>query len=161
MSSPTNASEERRRVGMLFPPPILLLVLIAACIGAQAQWLGGFAYSSARTALGLLMLAASVVLIASSGRLFKKAGTPFRPTSPATTIVKSGPYRFSRNPMYLGMAGILAGLGVLFGSYCFGVALVVFLVAINFGVVHPEERYLESLHGEEYRRYKQEVRRWL
>ena len=146
---------------MLFPPPILLLALIAACIVAHALWLNRFTYSSTRTISGLLVLVASVALIASSGWSFKKAGTPIRPTSPATAIVKSGPYRFSRNPMYLGMAGILAGLGVLFGSYCFGVALVVFVVAVNFGVIHPEEHYLESLQREEYRRYKQEVRRWL
>jgi protein-S-isoprenylcysteine O-methyltransferase Ste14 len=161
MSSPTNASDERRKVGMLGPPPILLLALIAACVGAHVFWFDGFAYSPTRSVLGTLALIASLALLASCGRLFRKAGTPFRPTSPATAIVRDGPYRISRNPMYLGMAGLLAGLGVLLGSPCFGAAVVVFLVVVHFGVVLPEERYLESLHGETYRQYKRQVRRWL
>ncbi len=161
MSSSTNASEERRKVGMLVPPPILLFALIAACIVAQAFWLGGFTYSTPRSVVGALVLVASLALFASCIGLFRKAGTPFRPTSPATTIVGDGPYRISRNPIYLGMAGVLAGLGVLFGSYLFGAALVVFLVVVHFGVVLAEERYLDSLHGETYRQYKRQVRRWL
>jgi protein-S-isoprenylcysteine O-methyltransferase Ste14 len=159
--SDSTASEERRRVGMLFPPPILLAALIAVCVGAQVLWFGGFTYSPTRTALGLILLAASLALFVVCGKLFKIAGTPFRPISPATTIVKTGPYRFSRNPMYLAMAGLLAGLGILFGSFCFGAALVIFVVAVHFGVVLPEERYLESLLGETYLQYKRQVRRWL
>ena len=161
MSNTTNASDERRKVGMLVPPPILLFALIAVCVGAQAFWFGGLTYSITRSVLAALVLVASVALFAYSGRQFQKAGTPFRPTSPATTIVRDGPYRISRNPMYLGMAGVLAGLGVLFGSYCFGAALVIFLLVVHFGVVLPEERYLESLHGETYRQYRRQVRRWL
>ena len=161
MPSTMNASEERKKVGMLVPPPILLFALIAVCIGAQAFWLGEFTYSITRSVLGALVLVASLTLFAYSGSLFQKAGTPYRPTSPATAIVRDGPYRISRNPMYLGMAGVLAALGVLFGSYCFGAALVIFLVVVHFGVVLPEERYLESLHGETYRQYKRQVRRWL
>ncbi len=161
MSSPTNPSNERRKVGMLVPPPILLLALIAACVGAHAFGLDGFTVSTPRSVLATLMLVASAALVASCARRFKKAGTPFRPISPATTIVRDGPYRISRNPMYLGMAGLLAGLGVLLGSPCFGAAVVVFLVVVHFGVVLPEERYLESLHGETYRQYKRQVRRWL
>ena len=146
---------------MLVPPPVLLVVLVAACFGAHALWLDGFSYSPARIVVGCLVLVASVALIASCGRLFKQAGTPVRPTSPVTTIVKAGPYRISRNPMYLGMALILAGLGVLFGSYLFCAALVVFVAVVHFGVVLPEERYLESLQGETFREYKRQVRRWL
>jgi len=70
-------------------------------------------------------------------------------------------HRFSRNPMYLGMAGLIAGLGVLTGSFLFGLALVVFLAIVHYGVVLPEERYLEALHGAAYVEYKGRVRRWL
>ncbi len=161
MPSSANALAERRKVGMLIPPPLLLLALIASCLGAQAVWLGGFTFSPTRGVLGALMLLASVALVASCGRLFRKAGTPFRPTSPATTTVSEGPYRFSRNPMYLGMAGLLAGLGVLLGGVSFAAAVIVFLGVVHFGVVLPEERYLESLLGESYRQYKRQVRRWV
>ena len=161
MSSPTSPSDERRKVGMVVPPPILLLGLIAACVGAQVVWFGGVTFSTTRSVLGMLILLASLALFASCVSLFRKAGTSFQPTSPTAAIVRAGPYRISRNPMYLGMAGLLAGLGVLLGSPCFGAALVVFLVVVHFGVVLREERYLESLHGEAYRQYKRRVRRWL
>lgn len=161
MSRPTSRSDERRKVGMVVPPPILLMGLIAACVGAQAVWFGGFAFSTARSALGILILLASIALVASCVRLFGRAGTPFRPTSPTAAIVRDGPYRVSRNPMYLGMAGLLAGLGVLLGSPCFGAAVAAFLVVVHFGVVLREERYLESVQGEAYRQYKRQVRRWL
>jgi protein-S-isoprenylcysteine O-methyltransferase Ste14 len=159
--SSANPSEERRKVGMLIPPPILLLALIAACAVAQVVWCGGFTFSATRGVVGGLTLVASVALFVSCGQRFMQAGTPFRPTSPTTAIVSEGPYRFSRNPMYLGMAGLLAGLGVLLGSPCFAAGLIVFLVVIHFGVVLREERYLESLHGETYRQYKRQVRRWV
>jgi protein-S-isoprenylcysteine O-methyltransferase Ste14 len=161
MSSPPNASSERRKVGMLIPPPILLLALIAVCIAVQVFWFNGFTFSTARSIIGTLLIVVSIGLFAYCGRLFKQAGTPFRPISPATTIVREGPYRISRNPMYLGMAGLLAGLGIVLGSPCFGGAVIAFLVIIHFGVVLPEERYLESLHGETYRSYQRQVRRWL
>ncbi|MGO9849829.1 MAG: methyltransferase family protein [Methylocella sp.] len=123
--------------------------------------IGSFAFSEARTLIGGLVTVLSVILIGASGRVFKKAGTPVRPVSPTTTIVQSGPYRFSRNPMYVGMAGIMVGLSVCLGSPLFIVALVAALAIVHFGVVLPEERYLEALHGDAYRGYKMSVCRWL
>ena len=161
MARSARAADERRKVGMLVPPPLLLLALMAVCVVAQAFWLGGLTFSPVRDALGLLALAASIGLVAACGARFVKAGTPFRPTSPTTAIVEDGPYRVSRNPMYLGMAGALAGLGVLFGGLCFAAAAVLFLIVVHFGVVLPEERYLEARHGAAYRQYKRRVRRWM
>jgi protein-S-isoprenylcysteine O-methyltransferase Ste14 len=63
--------------------------------------------------------------------------------------------------MYVGMAGILLGVSLLLCSLVLGLALLPFLLIVHFGVVLPEERYLEALHGESYRQYKRSVRRWL
>lgn len=154
-------SSERRKVKMVLPPPIIF-GLAAVGAGVVQYFLnGGFAFSEARSLIGGLAIVVSVILIGASVRFFKKAGTPVRPVSPTTTIVQSGPYRFSRNPMYVGMAGILVGLSVCLGSPLFLVALVAALAIVHFGVVLPEERYLEALHGEAYRRYKMSVRRWV
>jgi protein-S-isoprenylcysteine O-methyltransferase Ste14 len=113
-----------------------------------------------RSLIGGFVIVLSVILIGVSVWFFKKAGTPVRPVSPPTTIVRSGPYRFSRNPMYVSMPGILVGLSICLGSLLFLVALVAALAIVQFGTVMPEERYLEALHGEAYRRYKMSVRRW-
>lgn len=155
------SSQERQKVGMLIPPPILLVALVLASVAAHFLWLGWLAFSLPRVLAGALVLLASFSLVVASGRAFRQAGTPVRPTAPAVVVVVQGPYRISRNPMYVGMAGALAGLGVLTGSLCFALAFLVFLAIVHFGVVLPEERYLESLHGDAFRRYKQQVRRWL
>jgi len=154
-------SSERKKVGMVLPPPIIFGLAAVGAAVAQYFLIGSFAISEARSLIGGLIIVLSVILIGASARFFKKAGTPVRPVSPATTIVQSGPYRFSRNPMYVGMAGILVGLSVCLGSPVFLVALMAALAVVHFGVVLPEERYLEALHGETYRRYKASVRRWV
>lgn len=157
----TTATLERKKVSMLIPPPLLLGVLMKVTLAAQLLYFGGVSFSVGRSIAGGLVLAASLALLAACTRRFRQAGTPVRPTSATTAIVQSGPYRFSRNPMYLGMAGLLAGAGVLLGSPACGLALVVFVALLHFGVVLPEERYLSALHGPAYHRYQQQVRRWI
>jgi protein-S-isoprenylcysteine O-methyltransferase Ste14 len=161
LTTATTAGTERRKVGMLVPPPVLLGALVKLAAVAQLLWFGGFSYSLPRSVAGGLLLAASMALVAWCSGLFKRAGTPVRPTSPSTAIVRTGPYRISRHPMYLGMAGVLAGLGLVTGSACAVVAVALFIGIVHFGVVVREERYLAQVHGEAYRRYQQQVRCWL
>ncbi|RQP25037.1 methyltransferase family protein [Piscinibacter terrae] len=157
-STPSN---ERKKVGMLIPPPFLLIGLVVASTVAQLAWFGHFASSIIGVAAGVVLLAASLFLLGWSASTFKQAGTPVRPTSPAVTVVREGPYRFSRNPMYVGMAGLLAGFGLVGGSWFFAAATLVFVAVVHFGVILPEERYLEALHGQAYQSFKAEVRRWV
>lgn len=161
MSSSLSSSQERRKVGMLVPPPILLAVLALLSLAAHLVWQRYIVGSPVGIACGTAVVAASLALLGWSARAFKQAGTPVRPTSQAVSVVGVGPYRFSRNPMYVAMAGLLVGFGLLTGSWLFAAAAVVFLLVVHFGVVLPEESYMESLHGETYRQFKQQVRRWL
>lgn len=164
MSTPltiTPAQEERRKVGMLVPPPVLLAVLGKVALVLQMLVFGGLHVSTPGALVGGLVIAASAGLIAACTRLFQQAGTPVRPTSPSTAIVKRGAYRYSRHPMYLGMAGLLVGAALLLGSVAYAVAAAVFVVIVDLGVARREERYLQAVHGDAYRRYAAQVRRWI
>ena len=86
------------------------------------------------------------------------APLPFLPT---TTIVESGPYRFTRNPIYLGMFLGLIGLAIAFDDLWLFMTLVPFALVIRYGVVAREEAYLERKFGDAYRAYRSRVRRWV
>lgn len=156
-----NASLERRQVGMLLPPPILFLALAILGVAAHVLGYGRYHRLAFLAVLGGILVLASIALLGWSVRTFKRAGTPVRPVSPSTTVVTDGPYRFSRNPMYLGMAGILVGAGMLASNLAFLAAAAVFVLVVHVGVVLPEERYMESRHADAYRALRDKVRRWL
>jgi protein-S-isoprenylcysteine O-methyltransferase Ste14 len=93
--------------------------------------------------------------------LFRRARTGVVPFSEATTLVTGGPYRFTRNPMYLGMAGILVGTAIWLGSVTPWLVLPAFMAIIVERFIAPEEAMLERTFGEHYARYRAAVRRWL
>ncbi len=94
-------------------------------------------------------------------RAMRRARTGVNPNRPTTVLLTGGPFRLSRNPMYLGMVVQYVGLALLFNSLWAIVLLPLALVVVHFTVVKPEERYLEQKFGQEYRPYKARVRRWI
>jgi protein-S-isoprenylcysteine O-methyltransferase Ste14 len=90
-----------------------------------------------------------------------RAGSNVPTNLPTTTIVDTGPYRLTRNPIYLGMLLGLIGEAIAFNSLWPLVSLVAFALVIRYGVVAREEAYLERKFGDDYRRYRARVRRWL
>ena len=90
-----------------------------------------------------------------------RAGSNVPTRLPTTTIVETGPYRFTRNPIYLGMVLGLIGLAIGFNSFWLLVTLVPFALVIRYGAITREEAYLERKFGDVYRRYRARVRRWL
>jgi protein-S-isoprenylcysteine O-methyltransferase Ste14 len=117
--------------------------------GVPAGWLGG------------AVLVAAVALFAWAIATIMRAGSNVPTNRPTTSIVDTGPYRFTRNPIYVGMMLALVGLALAFDSLWPLVTLVPFALVIRYGVVAREEAYLERRFGEVYRRYRANVRRWL
>ncbi|MDK1375171.1 MULTISPECIES: isoprenylcysteine carboxylmethyltransferase family protein [unclassified Sinorhizobium] len=111
--------------------------------------------------LGAIVFLAGLALLIWAATTFRRAGTNIPTTQPTTTIVEEGPYRFSRNPIYIGMFLGLIGLAVAFDSLWLLILLVPFYFVIRYLVVAREEAYLEVKFGEAYRAYKSRVRRWL
>lgn len=119
-------------------------------IGGPFVW--GFA--SSFIALGM-----SIIVVAAG--LFKKADTALLPFHKSTDLVTSGPYKITRNPMYLGMVLILVGIAFVLGSLppFFVIPLFIFIIQTNF--IQGEERFMEDIFGDEYLDYKKRVRRWI
>jgi len=114
-----------------------------------AGWLGAMVF-----VLALALFAWAIVTIT-------RAGSNVPTNLPTTTIVESGPYRFTRNPIYLAMFLGLIGLAIAFGNLWLLMMLVPFALVIRYGVVAREEAYLERKFGDVYRGYRSRVRRWL
>ena len=142
-------------------PPILYGCSIG--LGCALQWLQPAPVfpTAMQVPVGLPLLVGAGILFALSVREFSRAATPVRSVKPTTRIVSAGPYRFSRNPIYLAFTMFHLGLAVwVNGGWLLG-TLLVSLVAMSFGVIAREEKYLERRFGDAYTNYKQAVRRWL
>src|SRR6516165_6747094 len=114
-----------------------------------AGWLGALVF-----VLALTLFAWAIVTIT-------RAGSNVPTKLPTTTIVERGPYRFTRNPIYLGMCIGLLGLAIALDNLWLLLMLVPFVLVIHYGVVAGEEVYLERKFGDIYRSYRSRVRRWL
>ena len=117
--------------------------------GLPAGWLGATVF-----VLALALFALAIVTMT-------RAGSNVPTNRPTTTIVESGPYRFTRNPIYLGMFLGLIGLAIALDNLWLLIMFVPFALLIRYGVVAREEAYLERKFGDVYRDYRSRVRRWL
>lgn len=154
---------ESDSAGVHFPPPLVYLgALLLGLLAERFVSLRSFGIEWRLLATtGVLLFVAGVGMMLAAAGLFRRLGTNAPPTQPTTLIVKTGPYRWTRNPMYLAMALIYAGLAIGFDGPIALTLLPLVLIIIQTQVIAREERYLEAKFGDEYRRYKVEVRRWL
>ncbi|HUI27372.1 MAG TPA: isoprenylcysteine carboxylmethyltransferase family protein [Candidatus Kryptonia bacterium] len=111
--------------------------------------------------IGVVVLVFGAALAVWSRRTMVDAGTSTNPSQPATALVVSGPFRFSRNPMYAARTLLYLGLALLANALCILATLAPVLVTLHYGVIKREERYLEAKFGDAYRDYRTRVRRWL
>ena len=111
--------------------------------------------------LGLAIFAIAIGLAVYGKSQFDRVGTPVRPFTKSTSLVISGPFRFSRNPMYLAMVISLIGVGVVLGKIAPFAIIPLFMMWIRGRFIHHEEQAMESLFGEDYTKYKSRVRRWI
>jgi protein-S-isoprenylcysteine O-methyltransferase Ste14 len=110
---------------------------------------------------GILLTLAGLTLGFMAVRRFSRANTTLDPHSSVTTVVTNGPYRFSRNPIYLGFVCTLIGIPLALGTYWGAVLSPVLILLMNNLVIGHEEAYLEKKFGSVYTNYKSRVRRWV
>lgn len=155
-------SENAQTAQVLVRPPIAWAVAVIA--GFVLDWLAPLAFVPEDWPAGLLgavIFVLALVLAIWAIDTMTRAGTNVPTNRPTTAIVDGGPYRFTRNPIYLGMFGGVTGLGIAFDSLWLLAMLVPFALVIRYGVVAREEAYLERRFAGDYRSYRQRVRRWL
>ncbi len=109
--------------------------------------------------IALAVLAPSLAIWAF--RVMKAGGTNVDPSEPALAIVRNGPYRFTRNPMYLALCTLQVALGFLLNDWITLLFVIPLALVLHYGVILREERYLEAKFGEPYLELKRKVRRWL
>ncbi|MHB1005296.1 MAG: methyltransferase family protein [Chloroflexota bacterium] len=156
MDGTTQAGPEFR-----FPPPFLYAGTLAASLLANHFLPTARLPGRAPRRAGLLLTGLGVALGVSAIATMRRVGESPRPDHLVRTLVTNGPYRFTRNPMYLGMTVLYTGAAALANSLAPFLALPFVLRAIERGVVVNEERYLEQRFGDAYRRYRARVPRWL
>ncbi len=149
--------------GVIAPPPLLFLGALAVGLALDFGLLRvptGLP-RAVRLGLGVVLAVAGAALAAGALGRFRRAGTAAEPWRPSSALVTDGVYRFTRNPMYLAMTLIYLGLALATDSALTLVLLPPLLALVQVGVISREERYLERKFGDDYRRYRSSVRRWL
>jgi protein-S-isoprenylcysteine O-methyltransferase Ste14 len=156
-------SAERDRASIVAPPPLLTAICIGAGFIANhfkpLPLFPGIGWYRLPFAVALLMLAGAI--IASAIRQFRKHHEHPSPYKPTDTIVASGIYRFTRNPIYLGFLLVVLAVAIGANSGWLLISCAALFVILLFGVVKPEERYLSAKFGDGYAEYRRRVRRWL
>jgi protein-S-isoprenylcysteine O-methyltransferase Ste14 len=145
------------------PPLLFLGALALGCllslvfpIGLGLASANGLAFT-----VGLTFVAIGFALAGISARAFQLAGTHVVPGRPSTALVTTGPYHFTRNPIYIGFVLVYFGLSIMLTSLWVLLLLIPVVIILQRGVVEREETYLERKFGRAYRKYKAQVPRWL
>ena len=145
------------------PPPVLLLLALVAAIildWAPPHFLAPPVGFNPQVILGALLVIGSLLLVSSAVREFRREGTNVVPTRPALKIVTTGPYRFTRNPMYLSMVLFLLGLSLVFSLEWGIIFMPILWIGYDRLIVAREEAYLSAKFGGGYQLLLDKTRRW-
>ena len=155
----------RRGADVRLLPPLVFLAPLALTVGAQAAvaWPGPLAteWSAARSVLGVMLVIAGGAAFIAGGRALMAHRTTVIPWREVATVVTSGIYARTRNPIYVGDALIYLGVAVVTGSWLALLVLPAVFAVMNRFVIAREERHLTARFGTAYTSYAARVRRWL
>lgn len=157
--SPTSKPDVAN-LGLVRPPFVYLSALLIG-VGLNLVWPVRWLPARLGAWVGVPIIAASLALFSLAIRRFKAAGTPVPGNKPTIAIVKSGPYQFSRNPIYLAFSLLVLGIACVLNNLWLLSTLAAAVSVMSFIVIPREERYLARRFGAAYLDYKVQVGRWL
>jgi protein-S-isoprenylcysteine O-methyltransferase Ste14 len=143
-----------------FPPPLLFLIVGACGAVLQVIWPLGLGVSPAFKALGIAITLFGLTVAILVFATFKRSSTAIEPWKPTTSLITSGFYAWSRNPIYVGFCLFNIGIGIAFNSVWIVLSFIPGAVLVYYIAIAREEAYLERKFGEEYLAYQRRVRRW-
>lgn len=149
---------------MPFPPPFVFAGgwLVAWWLNTRLDFaIHGAGPGLLQTSLGAALAGCGLLLMFWGMATFIRARTAVIPRHPARALVAHGPYRFSRNPMYVGLSALYVGLALLINWAWPLVTLPIVLIVLTTAVIRREERYLRRAFGDDYEAYCRRVRRWV
>jgi protein-S-isoprenylcysteine O-methyltransferase Ste14 len=155
------SDDEQDKAGVVAPPPLIYLAMLVFGLLLGRRFPRRFLPREMARGLGMPLLGGGVLLLGWFELAMRQADTPASPYKPVERIATEGPFRYTRNPGYLAMAMIYAGIASLANALWAILLLPVALLGIRRGVIEREEQYLERKFGEEYLSYKAQVRRWI
>jgi len=158
----TQTSSNERGANVSFPPPLVFLGL--TLLGVTLQYFMGpipFPVNFWIKITGIVILIAGLVLMVAAVLEFRRTGQDPKPWKPSPELVLRGPYRLTRNPVYVGVTGVQFGLGLLLGNLWISLLAPCALLVVHFMAVLPEEQYLGKKFGHDYEEYCKRVRRYL
>jgi len=155
------ANDERDNPGFLLPPPLTYLLPLVFGLLLDRRIHLPFLPRSVARSLGWLLLGNGVLLNGWFNFTMRRTDTPIDPRKPVSKLVTDGPFRYTRNPAYLSLTLIYAGVAVLRNALWAILFLPLVLYVIRRDQIEREEQYLERVFGEEYLAYKRSVRRWV
>jgi protein-S-isoprenylcysteine O-methyltransferase Ste14 len=147
--------------GVIVLPPLLYVAGLAVAFAINLLIPLPIHLGLIGRAAGITLVLAAFVLAASARRTMATAGTNVHPREPSLALVTDGPFRFSRNPMYVAITLGFVGMGLAMSTWWVFILLVPIVATMHWGVVRREERYLEAKFGEPYREFRRRVRRYL
>lgn len=157
-------TENRNTAGVIAPPPLIALAAVLA--GLALDWvLPAYVLDltlsfGVRVLLGLELLVAGAALAIAGRNGFRRSGTDVNPYKPSSALVTTGIFGYVRNPMYVGLGCLVAGIGIGLASDWTLVMLFAAALTVHFGVVKREERYLTNKFGAAYLQYMAAVPRY-
>jgi protein-S-isoprenylcysteine O-methyltransferase Ste14 len=160
-SEATSKDDPQDIPGVIAPPPLIYAGALAVGLLLHRAFPVKFLPRVVARVLGATLIGIAGVVVASAIREMRRADTPVNPTEPTRALVAGGPFSFTRNPLYLSLTLLYAGIASLVNALWAMLLLPVALFVINRGVIDREEQYLERKFGEQYVSYKKKVRRWL
>ena len=147
--------------GVVTIPPIIYLVGLLLGLLLHYLYPVKFIPPAISVWSGVLLVLMSVLMVLSALLAFRRVGTSPDVHKPTTAISTDGIYRWSRNPMFISLALLYLGIAAWVNSLWIPLLLIPVLFVVDQGVIKREERYLEEKFGDEYLRYKSQVRRWI
>ena len=157
----TNVDGKEHHANIHFPPPLIHLASIMVAVGIAAFFPLVLPKSGPLAALGYGFLILSLLIAGSAFRQFARNDNPVQPNQPIMSLMKEGVFRFTRNPLYLALALLHSGIGLISGNAWVLITLLPALLVVRFYVIAREEAYLARRFGQDYLDYQARVRRWL